>query len=105
FDVVIGHDVADRLGYKVGDNLVLSHGTASVTFEDHDNLPFKVSGILEATRTPVDRVVLVGLEAIEAIHVGWEDGMPDLTGGMLTMDQAQAQNLTPKSITAFVVGL
>ncbi len=74
FDTVIGAQVAKDLGYKMGDNLVIAHGLADKSFNQHDNLPFTVTGILAPTGTPVDRSVHVSLEAIEAIHVGWESG-------------------------------
>ena len=55
FDAVIGADVAAKLGYKVGNPIVVAHGLAS--FTEHDDQPFRVSGILEKTGTPVDRTV------------------------------------------------
>jgi putative ABC transport system permease protein len=72
FDVVIGADVAAELGYQTGDPIVVAHGLAS--FTEHDDLPFRISGILAKTGTPVDRTVIVGLAAIEAIHVDWRSG-------------------------------
>ena len=74
FDVVIGADVAKKLDYKIGDQIILAHGISDVAFSRHDNLPFKIVGILAPTGTPVDKTVHVSLEAIEAIHVGWESG-------------------------------
>ena len=72
FDAVIGHDVAKVLGYAVDDPIVVAHGLAS--FTEHKDQPFRVSGILEKTGTPVDRTVIVAMEAIEAIHVDWKGG-------------------------------
>ena len=66
--------MAAELGYATGDAIVVSHGVAS--FTDHDDKPFRVSGILSKTGTPVDRTVFVSLGAIEAIHVDWQAGMP-----------------------------
>ena len=74
FDAVVGADVAAALGYGVGDPIVVSHGLGSVSFIEHNDKPFRVSGILEKTGTPVDRTVHVSLEAIEAIHVDWQSG-------------------------------
>lgn len=68
FHVVLGHEVAKKLNYKVGDNIVLSHGDAEVSFVHHDELPFKVSGILKPTHTPIDKTLIVTLHAMEAIH-------------------------------------
>ena len=71
---MVGADVAAALGYKVGDPIVVSHGLGAVSFVAHDDKPFRVSGILAKTGTPVDRTVHVSLEAIEAIHVDWQSG-------------------------------
>ena len=51
-------------------------GSARSSFVEHADKPFRVSGILAKTGTPVDRTVHVSLEAIEAIHVDWQSGMP-----------------------------
>jgi len=68
FHVVLGYEVARKLNYKLGDNIVLSHGDAEVSFVHHDELPFKVSGILKPTHTPIDKTLIVTLHAMEAIH-------------------------------------
>ena len=44
FDAVIGADVAAKLGYKVGDPIVVAHGLGSVSFVEHDDKPFRVGG-------------------------------------------------------------
>jgi putative ABC transport system permease protein len=104
FDVVLGADVAEKLGYEVGSKIVVAHGTGSVAFVEHEDKPFKVSGILAKTGTPVDRTLIVSLEAIEAIHIDWQSGMP-VTGETVTPDAVRAMDLTPKAITAAMVGL
>lgn len=72
YDAVLGAEVARSLGYQPGDAIVLAHGTGDVSFVDHDDKPFRVSGVLEATGTPVDQTVHVSLAGIEAVHAGWE---------------------------------
>jgi putative ABC transport system permease protein len=104
FDAVVGADVAAALGYRVGDAIVVSHGLGSVSFIEHDDKPFRVSGILEKTGTPVDRTVHVSLEAIEAIHVDWQSG-GRIPGQSLSADEVRRMDLTPKAITAALVGL
>ena len=74
FDTVVGADVAERLGYKIGDPIVVSHGIGDVSFADHADKPFRIAGILAKTGTPVDRTVHISLEALEAIHVDWQGG-------------------------------
>lgn len=104
FDAVIGADVAEALGYKVGDSIVVAHGLGAVSFVEHQDKPFRVSGILEKTGTPVDKTLHVSLEAIEAIHVDWQDGMP-APGETISADQVRQMNLAPKAVTAVLVGL
>jgi len=104
FDVAIGADVAAELGYKVGDRIVVAHGVGSISFVEHEDKPFRVSGILGKTGTPVDRTLHVSLEAIEAIHVDWQNGMP-VPGESISPDEARKMHLEPKAITAALVGL
>ncbi|MBJ2129227.1 ABC transporter permease, partial [Alteromonas sp. IB21] len=67
---VIGSDIASKLGYSVGDEIVISHGLGNVSFKNHDNHPFTISGILEKTGTPVDKAVYVTLQGLEEAHSG-----------------------------------
>ena len=67
-DTVLGSEVADDLGYAVGDSIVVSHGIGDISFQHHDDVPFTVTGILGPTGTPVDRTVHVTLAGIEAMH-------------------------------------
>ncbi|MEZ8024119.1 ABC transporter permease [Vibrio sp. 1F255] len=103
FDVVIGADVAKKLDYKIGDQIILAHGISDVAFSRHDNLPFKIVGILAPTGTPVDKTVHVSLEAIESIHVGWESGAN--LGHTPNAEALKQRDFQPKQITAMMVGL
>ena len=104
FDAVLGAEVADALGYELGDEIVIAHGAGDVRFARHDDKPFRVAGILKRTGTPVDRTVHVSLEAIEAVHLGWQGGAP-MPGLTPTAAQVRAMDLTPEAITAVLVGL
>jgi putative ABC transport system permease protein len=90
YDAVLGADVAAQLGYQLNQKIVIAHGVGAVSFKNHTDKPFRVVGILAQTGTPVDRTVHVSLEAISAIH---------LNGATTGVD------LTPESITAFLVGM
>ena len=103
FDTVIGADVARELGYKVGTEIIIAHGISDVGFSRHDKLPFTVVGILTPTGTPVDKTVHVSLEAIEAIHVGWESGAN--MGGTPDASTLRQKDFQPQQITAFLLGL
>ena len=102
FDTVIGADVAATLNYHVGDPIVVAHGLAS--FTEHKDQPFKISGILNKTGTPVDRTVIVGLRAIEAIHVDWQEGA-QVQGQTTPIDVIRKMKLQPKAVTAALVGI
>lgn len=104
YDAVIGADVARELNYNLGQEIVLAHGTGDVSFVQHDDKPFRIVGILNKTGTPVDRTVHVSLEGIEAIHAGWENGVPR-SGFQIDAEQTRQMNLKPKTITAALVGL
>jgi putative ABC transport system permease protein len=101
FDAVVGADVAATLGYAPGDPIVLSHGLAS--FSDHDDQPFRIRGVLEKTGTPLDRTVLVSLQAIQAIHVDWKSGARK-PGAGTPEEVIRQMDLTPSSVTAALIG-
>ena len=102
YDVILGFGVAEKLGYQIDSPLIVSHGLQS--FTDHDDQPFKVSGILAKTGTPVDNTVIVSLQAIEAIHVDWSSGTK-IQGQETPIDQIRKMALSPKNITAALVGV
>jgi putative ABC transport system permease protein len=54
---VIGADVAKHLDLKVGDSFSPEHGVGG---EKH--MPFKITGILDRTSTPVDRAAFINIE-------------------------------------------
>ena len=96
-EVVLGSEVANKLGYKLGDNIVISHGMGNTSFHHHKDNPFIVVGILNATGTPVDKTLHIPLGAIDLIHGGAHaehaehEKHNDLIGH-------------PKQITAFLMG-
>ncbi len=106
FDVVVGAQVARRLGYDLGEQIVLAHGTGNVALQSHDDHPFTVIGILAPTGTPVDQQLYVSLAAHRAIHIGWESGV-QRPGASIDPDIARARvdELRPNSVTAILLGL
>ena len=90
--------IVDSLHYKIGDPVVLAHGISNgPAIFDHKDNPFKIVGILDRTTTPVDRGLYISLQAMEAIHIGWESGTPNKENAHLF----SAEQLQPKQITAF----
>lgn len=89
---VLGANVAASLGYTIGSQIVLAHGTGGVSFRQHDDYPFTVTAVLARTGTPVDDTVHVSLDAIDEIHNGFS------TRGVRRRN-------SERTITAFLVGL
>jgi len=104
YQAVLGHEVAQKLNYRVGQKIIIAHGAGKTSFTLHDDKPFEVVGILGPTGTPVDRTIHVPLEGIEAIHKDWVAGR-QVAGLKVDAVEALQKNLTPKAITAFLVGL
>jgi putative ABC transport system permease protein len=104
YEAVIGAELAQALGYRLGQQLTLSHGNAQVLAQEHADKPFTVVGVLARTGTPVDRTVHVSLLAIEAIHLDWVAGAP-VPGLKVAPEFARKFDLQPQQVTAALVGL
>jgi putative ABC transport system permease protein len=104
YEAVIGAEVADALGYRLGQHITLSHGSGLIPGAEHADKPFTVVGVLTRTGTPVDRTVHISLEAMEAIHLDWVAGMP-MPGMKIAPEQARKFDLAPKQVTAALIGL
>jgi putative ABC transport system permease protein len=109
FDAVIGSEVASTLGYRLDQQIALSHGMSGLDGADglgaaHTDKPFHVVGVLAPTGTPVDRTVHVSLQAMTAIHLDWQGGAP-LPGMKIPAQFVQKFDLTPHDITAVLIGL
>ncbi len=105
FEVVLGAEVAQALGYGLGEEIVLAHGVATISLLKHDDKPFTVVGVLERTGTPVDRTLHISLAGMEALHIDWQNGMPARGAAQISAEQARTMDLQPKQITAFMLGL
>ncbi|MGF1642287.1 MAG: ABC transporter permease [Thiotrichales bacterium] len=104
FEAVLGAEVAERLGYRLGDRITLTHGIGLGQAAAHADKPFAVVGVLARTGSPVDRTVHVGLAAIEAIHLDWQGGAP-VPGLSIPAEHVGKFDLKPKQVTAALVGL
>lgn len=110
-DIVLGYQVAAKLGYQLGDKLVLAHGIARNSFSLHSDNPFTVVGILAPTGTPIDQTLHVSLQGIEAIHLNGKNinyaqkASSKINNKTRQAYDKNAANLQPKSITAIMLGL
>ncbi len=60
--------VARKLGYHLGQKIIVAHGAGEISFVQHDAFPFFVVGVLQQTGTPVDRLVHITLEGVKGMH-------------------------------------
>ena len=91
---VLGAEVAAALGYRLGQQIVIAHGSGDVAFALHKDHPFRVTGILARTGTPVDRAIHVSLEGMDAVHAAEsaEAGADPLAAAMRDAKQREAQS-------------
>ena len=108
-DAVLGADVAAKLGRKPGDSIVIAHGAGDVSFSLHEEQPFRVSGVLARTGTPVDRTVHVTLDGLDAVHAqAAEDAFDPLAAAVRAGADKRTLHAGPskeRAVTAFLVGL
>ncbi len=101
---ILGSVVARELAYSLNASITIAHGTRDDGLSRHDNLPFLVTGILTPTGTPADRTIFISLAGIEAIHTGWESGVP-IAEELLQQNNIDETELQTDEITAFYIGL
>lgn len=99
--VILGATVARELGYQLGSRLTISHGMDEVSFEEHENVLFEVTGILDKTGTPVDRSLHITLAGLEAVHVGWTNLEDTPTASSTASDV----DLQPQAISTLLLAL
>lgn len=103
YEATVGAEVAAELGYKPGDKIIIAHGSGDESFITHSDKPFKISGILERTGTPVDRAVYLGLNNIDAMHEGFDGDKHDHDP---LISHIKHENDTEKgSLSAILLGL
>lgn len=118
FAVVIGADVAKKLNYSIGDEIIMTHGTGEIKGHDHSNIHYFISAILAPSFTAMDQTLVITLEAMQAMHVGHHHHgnfpfMPSKKAhnGKIAHDETTEQRIArqlktkPDKINAVFVGL
>ena len=67
FEVTVGAVVAKKLDLNLGDTFYSAHGLTDGT-DIHDNVDFKVVGILKPTSSVIDQLLLTNIESIWGVH-------------------------------------
>lgn len=74
-EATLGAEVARATGLKPGDRFAGVHGLGGGDMSDtHDATPYQVVGVLEATGTVIDRLILGSIESVWFVHMHPEPG-------------------------------
>lgn len=102
FEAVIGEQVAKSTGLSVGDSFVSSHGVIPTLHgEEHGETPYKVVGILKATRAPADKGIYVSMDSYWESH-GQHQHDEEAAGEADEADEAAHEEEEP-GVTAVLV--
>ena len=67
FEVTVGAVAAEKLNLSIGDEFFSAHGLTDGT-DVHDNVAFKVVGILKHTSSVIDQLLLTNINSIWGVH-------------------------------------
>lgn len=68
YEAVLGYDVANTTGLKIGDTFVSTHGALNEGGHDHEDTPYTIVGILEKSNTSADNVIFTQIQSIWSAH-------------------------------------
>ena len=104
-ETVLGSDVAEKLSYRVGSKIQITHGSVESVGSKHDDFSFVVTGILNKTGTPIDRAIFLDLKGYELLHLGWKSGKKIFNLDDINLSSLPEDALIPKTVTAAFIGL
>lgn len=99
-EAVVGSDVARRLDLRIGKTFIGSHGLID-SGQQHDHAPYKVVGVLAPTGSVADRLILVDLASVWAVHGESEPAADD--HNLHHHDAEQAAALADRQVTALLI--
>jgi putative ABC transport system permease protein len=109
FEVVIGHDVAQKTKLEIGNIINLSHGNSDQEHKEN----FKVVGILQVNGTPIDTSIIITLNAMDIIHAGYLPQKRQITSMLIGLKekrkifsiQREFNNYKNEPLTAILPGV
>ena len=104
-ETVLGSDVAEKLSYRVGSKIQITHGSVESVGSKHDDFSFVVTGILNKTGTPIDQAIFLDLKGYELLHLGWKSGKKIFNLDDINLSSLPEDALIPKTVTAAFIGL
>ncbi|MFA6195563.1 MAG: FtsX-like permease family protein [Sulfurimonas sp.] len=100
YDVIVGWNVAKKLGLKLSDKIHLSHADEH---HEHTNREFIVSGVLKQSKTPNDDLVFIQLKTDEAIHLEWQSG--HFVDMHIESEKLSQMDIKPKHLSGMLLGV
>ena len=82
YEVTVGAVAAEKMGLSIGDTFYSAHGLTDGT-DIHDNVEFKVVGILKKTSSVIDQLLLTNIESVWGVHGDHEDEGSEITSVLL----------------------
>lgn len=67
FEVVVGYNIAENLGLKVGDSFLGTHGDAEEG-EVHEDKPYRIVGVASKTGKVLDNLILSNVTSVWNMH-------------------------------------
>ncbi len=74
-EATIGSRAAEKLGLKVGDEFIGTHGLEEESLHQHDEFKYRVVGILKKSGSILDNVILTQLETVWVMHAEHDEGL------------------------------
>ena len=82
YEVTVGAVAAEKMGLSIGDTFYSAHGLTDGT-DVHDNVEFKVVGILKSTSSVIDQLLLTNIESVWGVHGDHTDEGSEITAVLL----------------------
>jgi putative ABC transport system permease protein len=102
FEAVLGSEVAQRTGLKIGEQFVGSHGIAEAG-EKHEHSPYTIVGVLRPSGSVLDRLVLTSVESVWEIHGQGHHDEDEDEAEAGTTNPSGGRHLQPQELTALLV--
>lgn len=103
FEAVIGYQVAQKAGLKIGDKFYGTHGD-SEDGEVHDDQHYTVVGILDESKYVIDNTILCTLSSVWNIHAEYEETSEldedeqEITAVLLSLKNQMAKITWPRIV-------
>jgi len=98
FESVVGADVANEFGLKIGDKFYSAHGS-DANAEVHGDHPFTITGVLKQNGSVLDQLILTNHESIWEVHGSHGDSAEkEITSMLIKFKSKMAMISLPRMV-------